>query len=108
MALVTLVDALNKLKCNYVDFFIQRYELSLIDLECYGKSDNELWTIVNYWYMLNSGCYPVDCSIDSFVAQCTTTLNSIEICGDIESVSCSLTLEAIPESCENYNLYPVV
>lgn len=97
------VDALDKLKCRFVE--IIRGEIQSIELgfDCTNVSQEEINRIKNYIYLLEADCPNIDtCEIDLYVSK----LPDVTVCITTPiTIICNITLTEVTSTvCPLYNL----
>jgi len=101
MATQLSADALDKLKCTFVTEILNRMREETLGFVCTEYTEEELYTMLNYAYILQSTCDYDPCDIDAFAAK----LSPVEVCVPTVVTNCTLILTILPnDTCTPFNL----
>jgi hypothetical protein len=101
MAVQLSADVLDRLKCTFVQEIFNKIQETQLGFNCTTYSDEELYTMMNYVFIMESGCTYDPCDIDIF---CSPIPAYVEICSSTEVAICNMDFEEVdPVLCDIYN-----
>jgi hypothetical protein len=105
MAVQLSADVLDRLKCTFVQEIFNKIQEVRLGFNCTIYSDEELYTMMNYVFIMESGCTYDPCDINVF---CSPMPATVEICANDDIIECdTLFSEVDPIVCDTYNFIEI-